>query len=205
MAATKTTKPLPTMGIDMYTIFPLTKDPAEEGKATYGQAVSLPGITEIAPTDESGNAVFDADNGAYVSVPYVNNRGHELTTADIPAWAEAMLRGLSSEDGLVEVTDEVKAPYFGCAWRVMKPNGVYRLVRYYKGTYSFASAVGGQTNPSTGEPNFQTATATYTAVKRDSDGGVYGYLDLDALPEGVEAATATEGWFKSMDYKPEAV
>ena len=78
----KFSKPLPTIGVDKYTFFPLTSDAAEG--AEYGSPYSLKGTVEIAPTDEGGSDVFDADNGAYETSNYIEKIGHEITNADIP-------------------------------------------------------------------------------------------------------------------------
>ena len=197
-----TTKPLPTIGVSMYTYFPITKD--DSTGTTYGEGVSLPGTTQISPSDSGGTAVFDADDGAYASVSYLENMGHELTNADVPPDVDAAWRGLTkAENGTITVGD-TKTPYFGVAWRVQKSDGTYRYVRYYKGSYAFASNVGGQTKPSTGAPEFQTATVTYTAVKRDSDGAYYTYIDEADFPTGVTRTTFEEEWFSDMSYEPEA-
>ncbi len=203
MPDTNTNKrPLPTIGVSKYTYFPITDD-GEDG-TTYGAAVSLPGTTEISPTDSGGNAVFDADDGAYASVAYLENMGHELTNADITPKVDADWRGLTlGTNGLLTVAD-TKTPYFGVAWRVQKVDGTYRYVRYYKGSYAFASSVGGQTKPSSGAPEFQTATATFTAVKRLSDGAYYTYVDETDFPTGVTRETFEEEWFSDMDYEPAA-
>ena len=63
MAETTFKRPLPTIGVDKYTFFPLTADTAEA--LTYGEAITLQGTVEISPTDSGGSDVFDADNGAY--------------------------------------------------------------------------------------------------------------------------------------------
>ena len=94
-------KPLPTIGVDKYTFFPLTSDTAEG--AEYGEAYSLRGTVEIAPSDSGGSDVFDADNGAYVTDTYVENIGHDITNADIPPEVDAMWRGLEMKNGLVSV------------------------------------------------------------------------------------------------------
>lgn len=195
-------KPLPTIGVDMYTFFELTED-TEDG-VTYGTAYSLPGTVEISPTDSGGSDVFDADNGAYVSASYIENIGHDITNADIPPEVDAMWRGLTQTNGMVTVSSEVKSPYFGVAWRIMKSDGTYRYVRYYKGTYGFASNVGGKTKPSNGAPEFQTSQATYTAVQRDYDGNYYTYIDEADLPSGTSRATFEENWFSDMSYTPTA-
>ena len=192
-------KPLPTIGVDMYTFFPLKED---ETEATYGDAVHLPGTTEIAPTDNGGNTTFSADNGAYETFSFVETMGHEITNADIPPEVDAMWRGLTTVNGGVEMGDEASAPYFGVAWRILKSDGTYRYVRYYKGKYGFASNVKGQTKPADGAPEAQTATATYTAVKRTSDGKIMYYIDEKDLPQGVTRETMNEKWFSDMSYYP---
>ena len=78
-------------------------------------------------------------------------------------------------------------------------------MRYYKGSYAFASNVGGKTQPSTGAPENQTAKATFTAVQRDSDGQYLYYIDETDLPQGVTKATLEEKWFTDMNYYPTAV
>lgn len=196
-----TKKPLPTIGVSKYTFFPITAD--ESTGVTYGEAVSLPGTTEIAPTDNGGNAVFDADDGAYESISYLENMGHTLTNADIPPEVDAMWRGLQLTNGLFELTD-TKTPYFGVAWRTKKSDGSYRYVRYYKGSYAFASNVGGKTKPSSGAPEFQTASITFTSVKRDYDGKYYGYIDEKDIPEDTDREAFEEQWFSDMSYTPAA-
>lgn len=199
--ANTNSRPLPTVGVDMYTFFPITNED-ETGKITYGTAVSLPGTVQISPTDSGGTETFDADNGAYENMAYLEKIGHELTNADITPEIDAMWRGLAKkENGLVEV-GETKTPYFGVAWRTEKSDGSYRYVRYYKGSYSFASNVGGKTKPSNGAPEFQTASATYTAVKRESDDMYYCYIDEADIPQSVTKEEFERQWFTTPDYEP---
>lgn len=195
-------KPKTTIGVSQYTIFPVDED-ASTG-TTYLDAIPVPGTVEIAPTD-SGNAEnFDADDEPYEVDSYIESMGHELTNADIPPDVEAVIRGLDLKDNGVEYDKDTpgKAPYCGVAWKVRKSDGHFRLVRYYKGKYAFASNVGGQTRPSQGAPEHQTATSTYVAVPRDSDGKIYYYLDTDNLPEGVSEAEALENWFTDLSWYP---
>ena len=193
-------KPLPTIGVDKYTFFNVVSD-TEEG-TEYGSAVSLPGTVEIAPTDAGGTDVFDADNGAYETTSYIENIGHEITNADIPPEIDAMWRGLEQKRGVVEVGDAVSTVYFGVAWRILKSDGTYRYVRYYKGSYSFASNTGGKTRPSSGSIERQTATATYTAVKRSCDDNYYAYIDEADIPEGTTREDFEKEWFTDMNYYP---
>lgn len=195
-------RPLPTIGVDKYTFFPLTADTAEE--LTYGTAVELPGIVEIAPTDAGGSDVFDADNGAYCTETYIENLGHDITNADIPPEVDAMWRGIEMENGLVSVTNAAGTKYFAVAWRLLKPDNTYRYVRYLKGTYSFASNVGGKTKPSKGASEKQTAKATYTAVQTVKDGTYYEYIDQENLPDKLTREAFEEEWFKSPTYTPVA-
>ena len=193
-------KPLPTIGVDKYTFFKVLTD-TDEG-TTYDTPYSLKGTVEIAPSDTGGSEVFDADNGAYVTSSYIENIGHEITNADIPPEVDAMWRGLETKSGGVEVGNDTKTVYFAVAWRIKKSDGSYRYIRYYKGAYSFASNVGGKTQPSTGAPENQTAKATYTSVQRDSDGKYYYYIDEADLPEGVSKDDLATNWFTNPNYYP---
>ena len=193
-------RPLPTIGVDKYTFFPVTADTEET--LTYGTAVSLPGIVEISPTDAGGSDVFDADNGAYCSESYIEKLGHEITTADIPPEVDAMWRGIEMKDGLVRVTNTVGTKYFGVAWRILKPDNKYRYVRYLKGSYSFASNVGGKTKPSQGASEKQTAKATYTAVQTANSNCYYEYIDEDNFPKDLTREAFEAEWFKSPTYTP---
>ena len=198
---TQAKKPMPTIGVDKYTFFKLLTDD-EEG-STYDEAQGLPGTVEIAPTDSGETDVFDADNGAYVVDAYVDKRGHDITNADIPPEVDMAWRGLTAVNGMVQVKgDVIKAPYFAVAWRITKADGTFRYVRYVKGTYSFASAVGGKTKPSQGASEKQTAQATFTAVARDCDKICYEYIDSDKLPEGLTVAEVETGWFSDPNYQP---
>ena len=195
-------RPLPTIGVDKYTFFPLTEDTAES--LTYGTAVSLPGTVEIAPTDAGGSDVFDADNGAYCAETYIEKMGHDITNADIPPEVDAMWRGIELKNGLVSVSNNAGAPKFAVAWRIIKSDGSYRYVRYLKGSYSFASNVGGKTKPSQGASEKQTAKATYTAVQTAKDGTIYEYIDQKSLPDKLTREAFEEEWFKSPTYTPVA-
>lgn len=200
MPNTTIKKPMPRIGVDKYTIFEVKTDTAEG--ATYGEAVMIPGTVEIAPTDNGATDTFDADNGPYSVEDYLEKMGHEITNADIPPEVDAMMRGIERKDNGVEVGKNTKAPYFGVAWRVTKQNGSFRLVRYYKGKYGFASPVGAKTKPSEGAAEKQTAKATFTAVARDFDDNYYYYIDTDDLPDTVTEATALEKWFTDMNWYP---
>lgn len=193
-------KPLPTIGVDHYTFFEVDTDTAEG--TVYKTPYHLKGTVEIAPTDSGGSDVFDADNGAYEVSAYIEKMGHDITNADIPPEVDAMWRGLERKNGLVEVSNDIKTVYFGVAWRILKSDGTYRYVRYYKGSYSFASNVGGKTKPSSGSIEKQTAKATYTAVQRDFDNNYYAYFDESDLPEGVTKETLEEKWFSDLNYYP---
>lgn len=195
-----TKKPLPTIGVDKYTFFNVISDTAEG--ITYGEAVSLKGVVEIAPTDAGGSDIFDADNGAYEAASYIEKIGHEITNADIPPEVDAAWRGITPKNGIVEVGNDTKTVYFGVAWRILKSDGTYRYVRYYKGAYSFASNVGGRTKPSSGSPEKQTAKATYSAVQRECDGMYYAYFDESDLPSGITKETFEENWFSDLTYYP---
>ena len=89
------------------------------------------------------------------------------------------------------------------AWRILKSDGTYRYVRYYKGSYSFASNTGGKTRPSSGSIDRQTATATYTAVKRSSDDNYYAYIDEADIPKGTTREEFEKEWFSDMNYYPD--
>lgn len=193
-------KPLPTIGVDKYTFFKVESDTTEG--TTYGEAVSLPGVVEIAPTDAGGSETFSADNGAYDVTPYIEKMGHEITNADIPPEIDAMWRGLELKHGGVEVGNDAKTVYFAVAWRITKSDRTHRYIRYYKGAYSFASNVGGKTKPAEGAPENQTAKATYTAVQRDFDDQYFYYIDETNLPEGVTKADLEENWFTDPNYYP---
>ncbi|MCC8160202.1 MAG: hypothetical protein LIO53_02615 [Oscillospiraceae bacterium] len=195
-------KPLPTIGVDNYTFFELISD--ESGGAEYGEAYSLRGTVEISPTDAGGSEVFDADNGAYETSSYIEKIGHDITNADIPPEVDALWRGIERKNGVVEVGNDTKTVYFGVAWRILKSDGSYRYVRYYKGSYSFASNVGGKTKPSSGSIDKQTAKATYTAVQRDYDNNYYAYFDESDLPDTVTREELEEQWFSDMNYYPAA-
>lgn len=200
MANTTIKKPMPRIGVDNYTIFEVKTDTTEG--TTYGDAVTIPGTVEIAPTDNGATDTFDADNGPYSVEDYLEKMGHEITNADIPPEVDAMMRGIERKDNGVEVGKNTKAPYFGVAWRVKKQNGSFRLVRYYKGKYGFASPVGAKTKPSEGAAEKQTAKATFSAVARDFDDNYYYYLDTDDLPDTVTEETALEKWFTDMNWYP---
>ncbi len=197
-----TKRPLPTIGVDKYTFFKLISDTGEG--AQYGEAYELRGSVELSPKDTCGSSVFDADNGAYETASYIEKIGHEITNADIPPEVDAMWRGIERNNGVVEVGNDTKTSYFGVAWRIMKSDGSYRYVRYYKGSYSFASNVGGKTKPSEGSIDKQTAKASYTAVQRDYDNNYYAYFDENDLPQSVSKETLEEKWFSDMNYYPSA-
>lgn len=194
-------KPIPTIGVDRYTFFKLTSDTSQG--AAYSAPVSLKGTVQISPTDSGGSDTFDADNGAYEVETYIEKMGHEIENADIPPEVDAMWRGLETKNGGVLVDGSPKTVYFGVAWRLLKTDGTYRYVKYFKGAYSFASNVGGKTRPSSGAAEKQTAKATYTAVKRDYDGNMYFYIDADQVDVGAEKTYETlaefeDAWFSDM-------
>lgn len=193
-------KPLPTIGVDKYTFFNVVSD--DENGTVYGEGINLKGIVEIALTDAGGSDTFDADNGAYETASYIEKLGHEITNADIPPEVDAMWRGLEKKNGVVEVGNDTATVYFGVAWRILKSDGSYRYVRYYKGSYSFASNVGGKTKPSSGSIDKQTAKAAYTAVQRDYDSNYYAYIDESDLGEGITKETLEEKWFTDMNWYP---
>lgn len=197
---TTNTKTMPTIGVDKYTFFKLLTD-TKEG-ATYEEGITLEGTKQITPNDSGTNSVYDADNGPYVSIAGLENIGHELSCADIPPDVDAQWRGVEKgENGVVMVGDNPGLTYFAVAWRTLKADGTYRYVKYLKGTYSFASNVGGTTKPSSGSIEFQDATATYTAVKRDYDGNYYSFIDQVDIPE-TEKDTFEENWFSDASYFP---
>ena len=141
-------------------------------------------------------------NGAYEVETYIEKIGHEIENADIPSDVDAMWRGLERVNGAVIVSKLVTREYFGVAWRILKADGTYRYVKYFKGTYSFASNVGGKTKPSSGAAGKQTAKATFTAVHRESDDNVYMYIDQNDIPTGENGFASVEEfetkWFSDM-------
>ncbi|GHU56595.1 hypothetical protein AGMMS49975_20210 [Clostridia bacterium] len=171
-------KPRPVIGVSGYTIAELLTDTAT-GR-TYGTPIQLPGTVQIAATDTANAATFDADDGAYESVSYIENRGHTLTTAALPPDISAKMKGALYVGGVYHDNDWGNPPEFAAMWRVLKSNDKYRYTRELRGKYSFASNVGGQTKPSSGAPNFQTATATYKSLKT-ADGGYREFIDEDEV------------------------
>lgn len=201
--ATPNKKSMPTIGVDKYTFFKLLTDDSEG--ATYDAGITLEGTKQITPNDSAVTSTYDADNGAYVNVSGLENIGHELSCADIPPEVDAAWRGIEvGENGLVTVGANMKTVYFAVAWRTLKADGTYRYVKYFKGSYSFASNVGGVTKPSSGEIDFQDATATYTAVQRSYDDNYYCYIDQSDIPEGVTVEEFETNWFTDADYAPVA-
>lgn len=195
-------RPLPTIGVDRYTFFKVLSDDTKETQ--YDEAYELLGTVEITPTDSGGMEVFDADNGVYDMANYIEKIGHEITNADILPEVDALWRGIDTKNGIVEVGKHSATSYFGVAWRILKSDGTYRYVRYYKGAYSFASNVGGKTKASSGGVDPQTAKATYTAVQRLSDDNYYAYMDEADIPEGVTKDEFEMQWFTDMNYYPVA-
>ena len=177
-------KPLPTIGVDKYTFFKVNEDSV--CGTVYGEAYNLKGTVVFAPTDSGGSDVFDADNGAYEASSYIEKLGHDITNADIPPEVDAMWRGLTRKNGVVEGGNDVKTVYFGVAWRILKSDGSYRYVRYYKGSYSFASNVGGKT-------------------QRDFDNNYYAYFDESDLPSNITRDEFENKWFTDMNYYPQTV
>lgn len=192
-------KPLPTIGVDRYTFFPITES---DSTITYGTPYELKGTVEITPTDSGGSEVFDADNGAYETSVYIEKVGHEIVNADILPEVDAIWRGMPRTGSTVDVRGNTPTKYFGVAWRSLKSDGTYRYVRYYKGSYGFASNVGGKTKPSSGAPEKQTAKATYTAVQCESNGLYYSYVDEADLDSDAKEKIATS-WFTDMSYYPD--
>ncbi len=194
-------KPMPAIGVDKYTFFKVESDTSSG--TIYGEAVSLPGTVEIAPSDNGGVEIFEADNGIYDAAAYMGKLGHTLTNADIPPAVDAAWRGLSMKDGVCEVAGEASTAYFGVAWRILKSDGSYRYVRYYKGSYSFTSATGGKTKAVSGLSP-KTSKAEYTSVMRESDSAYYAYIDSNDLPDGVTKETVEEKWFSDLNWYPGA-
>ena len=195
-----TNKPLPTIGVDKYTFFKVLSD--DSTGTIYDEPFALKGIVQISPTDSGGEDVFDADNGAYDIETFIEKIGHQIENADIPPEVDAMWRGIDRKNGAVLVSKAVSREYFGVAWRILKSDGTYRYVKYFKGSYSFASNVGGKTKPSSGAAGKQTAKATFTAVQREYDDNIYMYVDQSDVEsnESFESLEAFEtAWFGDMD------
>lgn len=192
-------RPLPTIGVDKYTFFEVLADGTDGVK--YGAAYSLPGTVQISPSDSGGSEAFDADNGIYEVETYIEKMGHEIENADITPEVDAIWRGLDRVNGAVLVGKMTGTKYFGVAWRILKSDGSYRYVKYFKGSYSFASNVGGKTKPSDGAPGKQTAKAVFTAVQRTYDDGIYMYVDQNDVEFGNEYTDINEfetAWFTDM-------
>ncbi len=194
-----TTRPLPTVGVDKYTFFAVASD--DDTGTIYDDGAELLGTVEIAPFDESSSEIFASDNGVYDTITITGRLGHTLTNADIPPAVDAAWRGHNTVNGVCEVSDSGAAAYFGVAWRVMKSDGSYRYVRFYKGAYSFGSHTGGRTRAQSSYSP-QTAKAEYTAVRRISDGAYYAYIDEGDLPDGVTAEELEENWFSDLNWYP---
>ena len=193
-------KPLPTIGVDKYTFFKVISDDSTETE--YDTPVSLPGTVEISPTDSGGVEIFEADNGIYETAAYIEKQGHTITNADIPPAVDAMWRGLELKNGLCEVTNDIPIAYFGVAWRILKSDGTYRYVRYYKGSYSFGSNVGGKTKAVQSSLTAQTAKAEFTAVMRESDSAYYAYMDEVDIPSSMNREDFEQEWFTDLNWYP---
>lgn len=206
--AGKTTikKPYRIMGISDYTFWKMETDDKETKKATYGDAYALPGLVQITATDSGGTQTFDADNSPYEIDSYVEKMGHDIENADVPPQVDRIWRGLDPDAIGVTIDQNTfgKTPYFAVAWKIKLGGGNYRLVKYYKGKYGFASNIGAKTANSEGAPEKQTAKASFTAAFRDCDGKGYYYLDTGDLPESVDKDEVIAKWFSEVDYAPTA-
>lgn len=198
-------KPYRTMGVSDYTFWKMKTDDKANGTATYEDAYTLPGLVQITPSDSGGTQVFDADNTAYEIDSYVEKMGHEIENADVPPQVDKMWRGLNPDDLGVLIDNDTfgKTPNFAVAWKIKSGGGNYRLVKYFKGKYGFASNVGAKTANSEGAPEKQTAKASFTATFRDCDGKGYYYLDTGDLPDNVDKDEVIAKWFSEVDYVPE--
>lgn len=199
-------KPMPIIGIDKYTFFKVSRDSADG--IEYEEPYRLPGMVEITMTDTGGSDLFDADNGAYAAEAYTENIGHEVEMANIPAEIDAMWRGLKTKNDAMVMDMSSDVPYFGVAWRLKMLNNKHRYFKCFKGSYAFASSVGGKTKPSSGASDKKTATATYTAVQPDYTDIIYMYIDEEDVKVGTGSGTDTDtfatikafedAWFADM-------
>jgi phi13 family phage major tail protein len=197
-------KPLPTIGVDKFTYCKFTGYDGTSGAAQYGAAKALLGVVEVAMTDTANNAVFDADNGAYASSPYIENGGFNITQANITPEIASDWTGVDLHESGGYENNAGKTPEFAAMWRLMLSDGTYRYARNYLGTFSFPPPTGGQTKPSSGAPNYQTVVANYKRLSL-KNGREYYYTDEGNFPDGVTQEAFEAEFFADPNYYPEAM
>lgn len=199
--ATFSPKPLPTIGVDKFTYFPLVTELTTG--SVYSQGTTLPGTVSVEITDTAGTANFDADNVAYESAAYTENGGFTLTNASIPPDVAAEWRGMPRMAGAYVQRGVSRDAYFGVAWRVLISSGKHLYYKSFKGKFAFADAVGATTKPSSGAPTFKTSTATYSRLSR-ADEMQFAYIMEDNIEPllGISVAEFEEKWFTDGNYCP---
>lgn len=182
----------PFIGIDNFHIAELLTDP-DTGAATYGDMVSFPWLRSVAVEPTNAKETLYADNKSVAAANAVSEYALTIETATLPLEYKAWLLGhqYDGTTGIMTVSSDDAAPYFGIAFESTKQNGKKRFVKFVKVQFAEPSETS-----QTKEENitFNTPTMEATAIYRN-DGVVLKQADEEA--DGYDAATGT-AWYTSM-------
>lgn len=183
-------------GIKNVTFFPATI--ANDGTATYGTAISVPGAVSLSLDQQGEPNKFYADNIVYYTS--VSNNGYEgdLELAMIP---EAVLTGILGyfADANGVLVEDANAPvkHFAMAFQFEGDKHDRRHI-LYNCTMNRPS-VAGSTKEESIEPQTETVTIIATSIYNDD-------LKKDIVKAScikADSATAYADWFTTA-YQPEA-
>ena len=156
---------------------------------TYGTPVRLAKAISAEMSVETAEEILYADDGADEVVKEFVSCELKLNVNDLtPAMTAELLGQSVDEDGVVYASDGDTAPYVAVAFRAKKPNGKYKYVWLYKGTFGIPD----ESYETKGDGiEFKTPELTGTFVKRPD-----GKWKADAVLE--TTSTAAQCWFSQV-------
>lgn len=180
------------IGIQKLHVAELLTD-ASGGTTTYDTPLDLGKVlisVQIQPQNQE--AQLYADNQSIESSNVISEYQLTFDTAALPLEYKGYLLGHTVTEGVMTVSKNDTAPYFGIAFQSDKANGKARYVKFLKVKFTEPE----EKNNTKGENvEYQTPTMTATAIYRLSDGKVAEYADEEA-PDF--AATTATNWYTSM-------
>lgn len=194
-------RPVPRVGVDLLYVAPILSD--SDAGTIYGVPVRFEGLNNIGYDPSTQSAVYDADDGTYVSFSADGETTVTIKVADVTPENRAWILGINrTESGVLEEGINDAAPEVAIGFRSQKSDGSYRFTwiskaKFQKGSESYATK-------STSSLTFQDTELTAKALNRIKDGLKRRQIDSNDPSTDMTLKELTEGWFANPDFKPTA-
>lgn len=183
------------IGVRNFYYKPIIKD--DETGVTYGEPKRIYGLREVTLTPQTAEGDLYADDGLYEYTASVTGFDITIGLADIPFEDRSEMLGYPiDEDGVLTVTSNSMAPWFGVTFEAERSNGSYDYLQVHKVRFAPMEE---SFETKSDSVNFQTPSITGKSAKTEAFDSFY-----DVVRSNEKNKKRIEKWHESTEIKPKA-